>query len=62
MRVMLDDMDLAVSEVECLSMGTDEREERSLGKIQHCWESISLHAAEVGHILLTTINANFLDK
>jgi len=30
MRVMLDDMDLAVSEVECLSMGIDGREERSL--------------------------------
>jgi len=27
---MLDDMDLAVSEVECLSMGIDGREERSL--------------------------------
>ena len=61
MRVMLDDTDLAVSEVECLSMGMDGREERSLGKIQHCWESINLHPVEVGHVL-TTINANFLDK
>ena len=62
MRVILGDMDLAVSEVECLSMGMDRREERSLGKIQHFWESISLHPAGVGHILLTTINANFVDK
>ena len=62
MRVMLDDMDLAVSEVECLSMGIDGREERSLGKIQHYWESIKIHPAGVGHVLLTTINANFLDK
>jgi hypothetical protein len=37
MRVMLDDMDLAVSEVEGLSMGMDGREEASLGKIQQCW-------------------------
>ena len=59
---MLGDMDLAVSEVECLRMGMDGREERSLGKIQHCWESISLHRAGVGHVLLTTINANLLDK
>jgi hypothetical protein len=58
MRVVLDDMDLAVSEVECLSMDID----RSLGKIQHCWESINLHRAGVDHVLLTTINANFLDK
>ena len=56
------DMDLAVSEVECLSMGMDGREERSLGKIQHCWESINLHPSWVGHILLTTISGNFLDK
>jgi hypothetical protein len=62
MRVMLDDRDLAVSEVKCLSMGRDGREERSLGKIQHCWKSINLHPARMGHILLTTINANFLDK
>jgi hypothetical protein len=39
MRVM---MDLAVLEVECLSMGMDGREQRSLGKIQHWWESINL--------------------
>jgi hypothetical protein len=39
---MLDDMDLAVSKVECLSMGMNGRGESSLGKIQHCWESISL--------------------
>jgi len=45
-------MYLAVSEVECLCMGIDGREERSLGKIQHCWESINLHPAGVGHILL----------
>jgi len=32
------------------------------GKIQHCWESINLHPAGVGHILLTTINADFLDE
>jgi hypothetical protein len=62
MRVMMDDMALAVSEVQCLSMRMDGREERSLGKIQHCWESIDLHLAGMGHILLTTINANFLDK
>ena len=62
MTVMLDDMDLAVSQVQCLSMGMDGREERSLGKIQHCWESINLHPSGVGHILLTTINAHFLDK
>ena len=55
---MLDDMDLAVSEVECLSMGMDGREERSRGKIQPCWESINLHPAGVGHIFLTTINAS----
>jgi len=54
------DMDLAVLEVECLGM--DGREERSLGKIQHCWESINLHPAGVGHILLTIMNGNFLDK
>jgi len=62
MRVMLDDMDLAVSEVECLSMGMHGREDRSLGKIQHCWESISLHPAGGGSCLLTTITANFFDK
>lgn len=54
---MVADMDLAVSEVECLGM--DGREERSLGKIQHCWESINLHRAGVGHILLTIMNGNF---
>jgi len=43
-------------------MGMDGKEERSLGKIQHCWESINLHPAGVGHVLLTTINADFLDK
>jgi len=59
--VILDDMDLAVSEVECLSMGMDGRGEISLGKIQHCWEHINLHPAGVGLILLT-INAHFLDK
>ena len=58
---MLDDLDLAVSEVECLSVGMDGREERLLGKIQHCWESIKLHPVGVGHIWLT-INAHFLDK
>ena len=70
MRVMLDDMDLAVSEVQCLSMDMDlavsevrclsmdmdGREDRSLGKI------LKFHPAGVGHVLLTTINANFLDK
>ena len=50
MRVMLDVRDLAVSEVECLSMGMDGREERSLGKIQKCWESIILHPAGVRHL------------
>jgi len=40
-------------------MGMDGREERSLGKIQPCWKSINFHPAGVGHILLTTINANF---
>ena len=50
-----------LSEIEYLNMGMDGREERSLGKIQHCWESINLHPVEVGHVL-TTINANFLDK
>ena len=54
----MDDMDLAVSEVQCLSMGMDGREERSLGKIQYCWESINFHPAGMGHILLT-INAIF---
>ena len=54
-------MDLAVSEVECLSMGMDGREERSLGKIQHCWESINLHPSGVGHILLT-ISGNFFGQ
>jgi len=49
MRVMLDDMDLDVSEVECLSMGMNGREERSLDKIQHCWGSIKLHLVGVGH-------------
>ena len=34
MRVMLDDMYLAVSEVECLSMDMDGREDRSLAKIR----------------------------
>jgi hypothetical protein len=62
MRVMVDDMDLAVSEVKCLSMGMDGREERALGKIQHCWEINNLHPTGMGHILLTTINANFLDR
>ena len=62
MRVMLDDMDLAVSEVEWLSIGMDGREERSLGIIQHCWESINIHPAAMGHVLLTTINENFLDQ
>jgi len=57
MRVILDDVDLAVSEVECLRMGMDGREERSLAKIQHWWENISLNPAGVGHILLTTIKA-----
>ena len=56
MRVMLDDMDLAVSEVQCLSMDMDGREDRSLAKIH------KFHPAGVGHVLLTTINANFLDK
>ena len=50
MRVMLDDMDLAVSEVECLSMGMHGREDRSLGKIQHCWESINLHPVGLGYV------------
>jgi len=54
----MDDMDLAVSEVECLSMGMDGREQSSLGKLQHCWESVNLHSAGVGHFLLPTINAN----
>jgi hypothetical protein len=62
MRVMLDDVDLAVSKVQSPSMGMDGREERSLGKFQHCWESINLHPAGVGHVLLTTMNATFLDK
>jgi hypothetical protein len=57
MRVMLDDMDLS-SEIECLSMGMDGSEKRSLGKLQHCWESINLHPAGVGHLLLPTVNAN----
>ena len=43
-------------------MGMDGREERSLCKIQHCWESIKFDPAGVRHILLTTINANFLDQ
>jgi hypothetical protein len=43
-------------------MGMDGREERSFGKIHHCWESINLHPAGVVHVLLTKINANFLDK
>ena len=43
-------------------MGMDGREERSLGIIQHCWESINIHPAAMGHVLLTTINANFLDQ
>ena len=46
---MLDDLDLAVSEVACLSLGMDGREERSLDNIQHCWESINLHPVGVGH-------------
>ena len=28
-----------VSKIECLSMGMDGREQRSLGKLQHCWEA-----------------------
>ena len=43
MRVMLDDMDLAVSQVECLSMDMDGREERSLAKIH------KFHPAGVGY-------------
>jgi len=43
-------------------MGMDGKEEISLGKIQHCWESINFHPAGVGQVLLTTINANFLDQ
>jgi len=62
MRVKLDNMDLAVSEVEWLSMGMDGREEWSLGKIQHCWESINLPPAGMGHVFLTTTNANLFDK
>ena len=50
MTVILDDLDLAVSEVECLSLGMDGREERSLGKIQHCWENSNLHPVGVGHV------------
>ena len=49
MTVILDNLDLAVSEKECLSMGMHGREERSLGKIQHCWESIIFHPVGVGH-------------
>jgi hypothetical protein len=41
-------------------MGVDAREERSLGKIQPCWERINLHSAGVGQVLLT-VNAKFLD-
>ena len=43
-------------------MGMVGREERSLGKLQHCWEIINLHPAGVGHFLLPTINENFLYK
>jgi len=38
-------------------MGMDGGEERSLGKLQHRWESINLHPSGVGHFLLPTINA-----
>ena len=62
MTVMLDVMDLAVSQVQCLSMGMGVRGERSLGKLQHGWQSINFHSVAVGHILLTTINAHILDK
>jgi len=48
-----------VSKIECQSMGMDGSEERSLGKLQHCWESDNLHSAGVGHFLLPTINTNF---
>ena len=48
-----------VSKIECLSMGMDGREQRSLGKLWHFWEGVTLHSAGVGHFLLPTINANF---
>ena len=52
-----------LSKIECLSMGMDGREERSLGKLQYSWESINLHPAGVGHFLLPTFDANsFLYK
>ena len=31
-------IDLAVSEVQCIIMGKDGREDRLLGKIWHCWD------------------------
>jgi hypothetical protein len=48
-----------LSKIECQSLGMNGREERSLGKLQHCLESINLHPARVGHFLLPTINTNF---
>jgi hypothetical protein len=48
-----------VSKIECQRMGMDGREQRSLGKLWHFWESVNLHSAGVGHFLLPTINANF---
>jgi len=38
-----------LSEADCPSMGMQGREERSLGKLQHCWESIKLHPSGVDH-------------
>ena len=43
-------------------MGVVGREGRSLGTLQHCWESINLPPAGVGQFLLPTINANVLYK
>jgi hypothetical protein len=61
MRVMLEDMDLTVSEVECLSMGMGGREERDhLVKFSSAGRVLTnLHPAGVGHVLLATINAIF---
>ena len=61
MRVMLDDMDLTVRS-RVIKNGHEWEGREVTGKIQHCLESINFHPAGVGHILLTTIKANFLDQ
>ena len=58
---MLDDMDLAVRS-RVIKNGHEWEGREITGKIQHCWESINFHPVGVDHILLTTINANFLDQ